>query len=272
MGNSVRRSRRAGQPSRRPQPKQEQPHQKQEQRPQPQQAQPRQKQEPRPQPAQPQRVQPPRVQQQQAPSQPAQAQARQAPQRLAQPQQQQRIGQQQQRLVQYGAQLDQQQRLAPQQAAQLQQQKRTAQFGFQQQYVAHLHEQQIGIQSARNYDYGGDPYFYTPFSYRYLRGGRYYETNDYGATVLRQAVNDGYAEGFGAGRADRQDHWAFDYRNSYAYRDANYGYGGFYIEREDYNYYFRQGFRRGYEDGYYSRYRYGVYSTGRYSSEAPCSR
>jgi hypothetical protein len=39
--------------------------------------------------------------------------------------------------------------------------------------------------------------------------------------------------------------------------------------RDQYNYYFRQGFRRGYEDGYYSRYRYGVYQTGRYAVRGP---
>jgi hypothetical protein len=179
------------------------------------------------------------------------------------------IGQQQQRLVQYGVQLDLQQRLAPQHAMQLQQQRRTAQFGFQQQYVARLREQQLSIQTTRNYNYAGDPYFYTAPSYRYLRGGIYYQTNDYGANVLRQAVNYGYEEGYGAGRADRQDRWAFNYRTSYAYLDANYGYSGFYIERADYNYYFRQGFSRGYQDGYYGRYQYGVYATGRYTVRTP---
>ena len=207
--------------------------------------------------------------QQQVLQQQVQAQPRQVQQRLPQQQQQQLIGQQQQRLVQYGAQLDQQQRLAPQQAVQLQRQGRTAQYGFQLQYTAGLRQQQLTIQNARNYNYGGDPYFYTPASYRYYLGGRYYQTNEYGATVLRQAVNQGYEQGFAAGRADRQDRWAFNYRTSYAYQDANYGYGGFYIERANYNYYFRQGFRRGYEDGYYSRYRYGVYSTGRYVVRAP---
>jgi hypothetical protein len=78
-------------------------------------------------------------------------------------------------------------------------------------------------------------------------------------------VNFGYGEGFGAGRADREDHWAFNYWDSYAYQDAIYGYRGFYIDRDDYNHYFREGFRRGYEDGYYGRYQYGVYATGRYS-------
>ena len=248
-----------------PQQQAAQPQRGREQRPQQQAVQPQRGREQRPQQqtAQPQRAQPPAPQAQRAQAQ------RQAPQRLAESQQQQRIGQQQQRLVQYGAQLDQQQRLVAQQGVQLQQQKRTAQYGFQQRYAARLREQQLSIQNTRNYNYGGDPYFYTPYSYRYLRAGRYYETNDYGATVLRQAVNYGYEEGFEAGRADRQDQWRYDYQNSYAYLDGNYGYSGFYIERDDYNYYFREGFRRGYEDGYYSRSRYGAYTGGRYTVLGP---
>jgi len=37
------------------------------------------------------------------------------------------------------------------------------------------------------------------------------------------------------------------------------------VSYEDYNYYFRQGFQRGYEDGYYGRNQYGTYSNGKYS-------
>jgi flagellar biosynthesis/type III secretory pathway protein FliH len=83
--------------------------------------------------------------------------------------------------------------------------------------------------------------------------------------MLRQAVNHGYEEGFRAGKADRDDRWRGNYKDSYAYRDANYGYSGYYVDRSDYNYYFREGFRRGYEDGYNSRYRYGRNSGGNYS-------
>ena len=50
-----------------------------------------------------------------------------------------------------------------------------------------------------------------------------------------------------------------------AYQDANYGYTGYYVDQDDYNYYFREGFRRGYEDGFTSRYQYGSYSNGSYS-------
>jgi len=34
---------------------------------------------------------------------------------------------------------------------------------------------------------------------------------------------------------------------------------------DEYSYYFRQGFERGYEDGYYGRNQYGTYSNGKYS-------
>ena len=83
--------------------------------------------------------------------------------------------------------------------------------------------------------------------------------------MLRQAVNYGYEQGFRAGQADRQDRWRSNYQDSYAYQDANYGYSGYYVSQDEYNYYFREGFRRGYEDGYNSRSHYGSYSNGKYT-------
>src|SRR5205814_1624468 len=83
--------------------------------------------------------------------------------------------------------------------------------------------------------------------YRSYRGASYYEVNQYGADLLRRAVNYGYREGYRAGVADREDRWNFDYRDSYAYQDANYGYDGYCEDQGAYNYYFREGFRRGYE-------------------------
>ena len=140
-----------------------------------------------------------------------------------------------------------------------------AQYRYQQRYLQRMREQQLRIQNARNYDYYRDPYFYTAPSYRYSRAGRYYETNQYGADLLRQALNQGYEEGFRAGQADREDRWRFSYQDAYAYQDASYGYSGFYVSRDEYNYYFREGFRRGYEDGYYSRSQYGSYSNGKFA-------
>jgi hypothetical protein len=192
----------------------------------------------------------------------AQAQGQQR-QRLTPQNQQALVHQQEQRLAQYRGHLDQQQRAAQQQSAQLQQQNRGAQYSYQQQYIAGMRLQQLRIQSQGSYDYGRDLYLYTAPSYRYSHGGRYYETNQYGVDLLRQSVNYGYEQGRLAGMADLQDRWPFNYRSSYAYQDANYGYGGFYVDRDDYNNYFREGFRRGYEDGYYGRYQYGTYSNGK---------
>jgi flagellar biosynthesis/type III secretory pathway protein FliH len=129
--------------------------------------------------------------------------------------------------------------------------------------VARLRQQQIVLQRA--HDYNNDPYYYTAPIYRYRRGGSYYEVNQYGADYLRQAVNNGYAQGFLDGQAARQDRWSSRYQDSYAYQDANYGYDGYYIDQADYNFYFREGFRRGYEDGYNSRYQYGQYAGGNYT-------
>jgi len=183
--------------------------------------------------------------------------------RLSQQRQKQLVDQQQQRLTQYRQHLDQQQRVLQQQSAQLQQQKRSAQYRFQQEYLTHLRQQQVYLNDHRP-DYDHDPFFFSVFTYRYNRGGRFYETNQYGADRLREAVNNGYNEGFRAGAADREDHWRFSYEDSYAYQDANYGYNGYYVDRDDYNYYFREGFHRGYDDGYYSRSQYGRNNNGVY--------
>jgi hypothetical protein len=174
--------------------------------------------------------------------------------------QQQRINEQRQQATVYKQHLDQQVRVVQQQNAQLQQQRRAAQYRAQQQYASRLLLQQQQLRAAR--DYSRDPYISAPQSYRYIVSGTPHLTNQYGADVLRQAVNYGYQEGLQAGQADRQDHWAANYQNSIAYRDANYGYEGNYVNQSDYNYYFRQGFRRGYDDGYYSRSQYGTSSNG----------
>ena len=206
-----------------------------------------------------------RAQQQQQRAQQQQQQGQNQPQdRRSQQQRQQLISEQQHRLTQYGQDLDRRQRVGQQQIAELQRQGRNAQYRYQQEYIGHLREQDLRLRSERH-DYNNDPYFYTGWNYRYYRDGRYYETNQYGANLLRDALNYGYEQGYLAGQADRQDHWQFNYQNSYAYQDANYGYGGYYVPQGEYNYYFRQGFLRGYNDGYYSRYQYGSYSNGKYT-------
>jgi flagellar biosynthesis/type III secretory pathway protein FliH len=129
-------------------------------------------------------------------------------------------------------------------------------YRYQQQYYWRL-LQMLAAWNWSSYNYYNDPYFYTGNDYRYWRGSNWYYVNRYAADYLRQAINYGYQEGYWAGRADREDGWRYDYRSAFVYRDANYGYRGFYVSRSEYNYYFREGFRRGYEDGYYGHRRYG---------------
>lgn len=62
-------------------------------------------------------------------------------------------------------------------------------------------------------------------------------------------MNYGYGEGVCTGKTDRLDGWRGNYRESYAYKEADYSYSGN-IDGGDYNRYFREGFRPGYEDGY----------------------
>lgn len=158
---------------------------------------------------------------------------------------------------------DRREHLARERAHELQRQRRMQQYRYQQLYQQRLREQQRRWAGMR-YDYNRDPFYSTPFSHRYQVGGRYWQTNRYGVDLIRQAANHGYAEGIRAGQADRYDGWRADYRGSWAYQDASYGYQGRYIDRGHYAHYFREGFRRGYEDGYYSRAQYGRHQNGQY--------
>ena len=179
--------------------------------------------------------------------------------RLPRDRQQVLITEQQARRLDYRRRLDQQRLLQVQWTMQ-QQRDRMTYYRYQQDYWSRMRRQQLNLQ--RNYNYYNDPYFYTASSYSYSYGGNNFETNQYGANLLRRAVNNGYAEGYRAGQADRQDRFGGGYQNSYAYQDANLGYNGMYVNQSDYNYYFREGFNRGYQDGYNNQMQYGQYSNG----------
>jgi hypothetical protein len=178
--------------------------------------------------------------------------------RLDAARQRQLIAEQQRWNQQYKTYLQRQELAAQRQAAQYERARRLAQYRYQQQYLQQLRDQRLAL--ARAYDYDNDPYYYTAPTYRYTRNGRVYQTNQYGADALRQAVNYGYAQGVQAGQADRSDGYRGDYRKTYAYQDASYGYNGRYVAQSDYSYYFRQGFQRGYQDGYNGRFQYGTNS------------
>jgi flagellar biosynthesis/type III secretory pathway protein FliH len=100
--------------------------------------------------------------------------------------------------------------------------------------------------------------------FRYYRNGRYYTTDARGASLLRQAINSGYQQGYREGQMDRRYGRGFDYDDSSLYRGGLFGYQS-YIDRSQYQHYFQQGFQRGYEDGYHSRMRYGTRSGSGFS-------
>jgi hypothetical protein len=139
----------------------------------------------------------------------------------------------------------------------LRQQRRLSQLRFQEDYYEHLREDRLRLESVS--------YVYYAPEFRYYRGGSYYETSRYGADMIRRAVNLGYSEGVRAGQADRADGYRFDYDDSYAFQDAAFGYDGYYINLPEYQYYFREGFRRGYEDGFNGQWRYGSYYGGSFN-------
>lgn len=100
--------------------------------------------------------------------------------------------------------------------------------------------------------------------YRVYRNGAYYNTNGQGVELLRQAVNEGYRQGFDAGRNDRSSRRRGDWSSSNVYRTGTIGYQT-YVDRGQYQYYFRQGFQRGYQDGSNSQYsQYGTDYNGDY--------
>jgi hypothetical protein len=167
---------------------------------------------------------------------------------------------QQRRIERYRQEQQQRQNYAWQRQRTLEQQRRLAQLRFQQRYLDRLQQDQLRLQQ---WQYNNNSFYN---NYRYQRGSSFYETNQNGAEMLRSAVNDGYQEGFSAGQADREDGWAFNAEDAYAYQDASYGYDSYYVDLSEYQYYFREGFRRGYEDGYTAVLSYGgSYSNGGYS-------
>lgn len=97
--------------------------------------------------------------------------------------------------------------------------------------------------------------------YRVYRNGSYYNTDRRGAELLRQAVRQGYEQGYRAGQLDRNNRRGGRWNNNSTYRSGTYGYQS-YVDRRQYQYYFQQGFERGYQDGYNSRQQYGSSNNG----------
>ena len=107
--------------------------------------------------------------------------------------------------------------------------------------------------------------------YRANRNGRWYNTDQRGAELLRNAVNEGYRQGFIAGRSNMTNNRRGSWSNSNIYRSGNMGYQAN-VDRRQYQYYFQQGFQRGYQDGsnrQYANNRNGTFQYGTYENDQP---
>ena len=92
--------------------------------------------------------------------------------------------------------------------------------------------------------------------FRLYSNGSYYSTDQRGVNLLRQAVRNGYSQGYRQGQTDRRYGRSSNYYDDSQYRSGTYGYQS-YVARNQYQHYFQQGFQRGYEDGYNSTRQYG---------------
>lgn len=117
--------------------------------------------------------------------------------------------------------------------------------------------------NRRNGNYNNNNNVTNSVRYRVYRNGAYYNTDNRGAELLRQAVNEGYRQGFSYGRSNRNNRGSWS--NSNVYRSGTVGYQS-YVDRNQYQYYFQQGFQRGYQDGSNSRYQDGYNGNYEYGS------
>ena len=164
----------------------------------------------------------------------------------------------------------QQQKIARQQAK-IEQQRARLQAQRQAEWARR--NQQLVVTRTNNgtnyYTLRTDANVQPPGRYRVYRDGRWYNTDNNGADLLRNAVNEGYRQGFNAGRSDARSDRRVSWSNSNVYRTGTQGYQNG-VDRSQYQYYFRQGFQRGYQDGTNSRYQdgyngdfeYGTYNNG----------
>ena len=97
--------------------------------------------------------------------------------------------------------------------------------------------------------------------FRVYRNGSWYNTDRRGTDLLRQAVQEGYRQGFQAGVADRRSRRRMNWGGSDVYRAGTYGWNS-HVDRSQYQYYFQQGFQRGYQDGFNNRSQFGSNNGG----------
>jgi flagellar biosynthesis/type III secretory pathway protein FliH len=97
--------------------------------------------------------------------------------------------------------------------------------------------------------------------FRVYRNGSWYNTDRRGADLLRNAVQEGYRQGFQAGVTDRRNRRGLNWGGSNVYRSGTFGWQS-HVDRGQYQHYFQQGFQRGYQDGFNNRNQFGSNNNG----------
>ena len=98
--------------------------------------------------------------------------------------------------------------------------------------------------------------------YRITHEGRDYEMNYDGSELLKQSLNSGYQQGYQAGKEDHKAKRGEAFSESLIYQNATTDYQSDVVDLNLYQYYFREGFQRGYADGYKNQKQYGKSTNG----------
>ena len=83
-----------------------------------------------------------------------------------------------------------------------------------------------------------------------------------GAELLKQAINVGYQQGFKTGKDDHKAKRANNFNDSLIYQNGTYDYQSGVADLNLYQFYFRQGFERGYQDGFNNQKQFGKSTNG----------
>lgn len=98
--------------------------------------------------------------------------------------------------------------------------------------------------------------------YRITHEGRDYEMNYDGSELLKQSLNSGYQQGYQVGKDDHKAKRGETFSESLIYQNATTDYQSDVVDLNLYQYYFREGFQRGYADGYRNQKQYGKSTNG----------
>ena len=88
--------------------------------------------------------------------------------------------------------------------------------------------------------------------YKVYQNNKMFITDARGLEMLKQAVINGYEQGFKAGLTDRKNRRNLSFMNSSIYKKGNFGFQKS-VDLKQYQFFFQKGFAEGYQDGFNTR-------------------